>query len=468
MKNSNMKYKLNSWIVTLIIVAAVVMVNVIVSAFTDKLPIKIDITAAKQYEMSQETLDVMKKLDKEIKVSILSDEESVSPVTKEYINKYKSLNGNFKPEYIDVYKNQSVLYTYQAKGEKLSAGDILLECEGRYKIVASSSIYSQGISLSEDEQNYNFELETKLTNAVVTVSGMMEESAIYFIEGHNEQESSALVTSLDTMGYKNEKISILNADIPSDAKLLISVTPSGDFSQGECEKIDKFLENGGNLLVIFTPGMSKLERLDSYLAEWGIVPNYDLAVEKDESKILQSPVIMLPDVENHEITNTIREQKLPLIFYGSSSFDIIDSNTQRAEVTPIVKSSVQSIGKKNLESSSTDFEEGDLNGPLNLAVVSEKTYPTESRVMVIGSAMALELPEQMTGSKANNEFVSGSVAWLTNNQTNLKIAPKVITEGKITNLTNVTVKIMYYGLVIVLPLAILAVGIVIWLRRRYL
>ncbi len=468
MKSPNTKYKLNSWIVTLVVVAAVIMVNAIVSAFTDKLPIKIDMTAAKQYEMSQETKDVMKKLDKEVKVSILASEESISPVTKEYINKYKNMNSNFKPEYIDVYTNQTMLYSYQAKGENLAAGDIILECGEKYKIVPASSIYTQGFSLSEDEQKYNFELETKLTNSLVAVTGMMEESMIYFLSGHGEKTSQGLISSFDTMGYENEVISIVNEEIPEDASLLITIAPTGDFTQDECEKIDKFLENGGNFLAVYTPGMQRLERFDSYMAEWGIVPNYDLVLEKDESRIMQSPIIMLPDMENHEITESIISQDLPLIFYGTSSFGIIDSNTQRATVTPIVKSTAKAIGKMDLESTNVEFEEGDLTGPLNLAMVAEREWEKPSRVMVIGSATALELPEEMTGSKANTQFVSDSVTWLTNNSTNLKIAPKVITEGKITGLTNLSITIMYYGLVFVLPLAILIAGIIIWLRRRYL
>ncbi len=468
MKSLNTKYKVNSWIVTLVVVAAVILVNAIVSAFTDKLPIKIDMTAGKQYEISQETKDVMKKLDKEVKVNILASEENISPVTKEYINKYKSMSSKFVPEYIDVYKNQTMLYSYQAKGETISAGDIILECEGRYKIVPASSIYTQGFSISEDEQNYNFELETRLTNSLVTVSGMMEESAVYFLEGHGEQQSQALITNLTTMGYKNETVSIVNEDIPEDAKLLITVTPSGDFSLEECEKIDKFLDNGGNLLVVYTPGMSSLERFDKYLAEWGILPQYDLVLEKDESRIMQSPIIMLPDMESHEITAGIIDQKLPLIFYGSSSFDMLQSNAQRATVTPLVKTTAKAIGKKDLNSTNLELEDGDLTGPLTLAMVAERKTPSVSRVMVIGSATALELPEEMTGSKANTQFVAGAVTWLTNNQRNLKISPKVITERKIIGLTNLSVTIMYYGLVIILPLAILIAGIIIWLRRRYL
>ena len=88
--------------------------------------------------------------------------------------------------------------------------------------------------------------------------------------------------------------------------------------------------------------------------------------------------------------------------------------------------------------------------------------------MAIGSAAALELPEQLSGTKANSQFVTSSVTWLTNNQNNLKISPKVITEGKITALTKTNTAVLYYVFVIAMPLLILIAGIAIWLRRRYL
>lgn len=467
MKSKNTKYKLNSWIVSIVAIVAIVLVNAIFSGLEQKLPLKIDLTESKQFGISAETKNVMKKLDSEVKVSVLGSEENISPVITEYMDKYKAMSKKFKVEYIDVYKNQALLYTYQAKGENVSEGDLIVECGSKYKIISSSSIYSESMSLG-DEQIYSFDLETKLTNSIVTVTGMMKESAIYFLQGHGEGESTALKTNLDTMGYKNDTVNIINENIPEDAKLLITVTPSGDFTEDECEKIDKFLDGGGNLFAVYTPGMPKMERFESYLAEWGIIPHGDLVVENDDSKVIQSQIVMLPDLKEHDITNNLITQELSPIFYGTTSFEIKEENTQRATVTPIAESSSKSIGKANLESSNTGFEEGDFKGPLSLAVVSERTGDNPARVMVIGSATALELPEKMTGTKANSQFVTNSVTWLTNNQTNLKISPKVITEGKITALTKTNTAVLYYVFVLGLPLIILVAGIVIWLRRRYL
>lgn len=467
MKNKNTKYKLNSWIVSVAAIAAIVLVNAIFSGLEQKLPLKIDLTEAKQFEISAETKNAMKKLDKDVKVSVLGSEDNISPIITEYMNKYKAMSKNFSVEYIDVYKNQALLYTYQAKGENVSDGDLIVECGNQYKIIDSSSIYSDSMSLG-DEQMYSFDLETKLTNSIVTVSGMMKESVIYFLQGHGEGESSALKNNIDTMGYKNDTLNIINEDIPEDANLLITVTPSGDFTADECEKIDKFLDGGGNLFAVFTPGMPRLERFESYLGEWGITVHQDMVIENDDSKAIQSPLIMLPELKDHDITKNLISQELTPIFYGTSSFDITDENTQRAEVTSLAESSSKSIGKTNLESSNTSFEDGDIQGPLTLAAVAERTGDKPARIMVTGSAAALELPEQMTGTKANSQFVTSSVTWLTNNSTNLKISPKVITEGKITSLTKANTAVFYYVFVLGLPVIILIAGIVIWLRRRYL
>jgi hypothetical protein len=464
----NMKYKLNSWVVTLAVVIAVVLINIIITNLSNKLPIKIDLTKGKQFEITQETKTAVSKIDKEIAVSILGSEDSISPVIKEYVARYKNMSDKIKFTYIDVYKNQGVLQKYQAKGEELAHGDMLFEANGRYKIVKAAQLYSQSPSFEEGQDNYSFELESKMTNAIVTVLGLMEESVVYYLEGHGEQQGQFFPSVIKNQGHKTSTISIVNQDIPTDAKLLITFIPTADFSQGECEKIDKFLESGGNFLAVYSPGIGKLEKLDKYLEEWGIVAGQNIVYEKEKSMIGQNEAMFFPKMQAHNITDNLIAQKLPLMFLGSVSFDTISANIQKATVTPIITTSDKAISKKNLKTESTEFEEGDSKGPFNLAVVSEKTYPNTARVMVIGSAYSVELPEELTGNKANSEFAANTISFLTNNKSNLSIAPKIVTQGKITGLTQLGIALMYYGLVWLVPLIILIIGIVIWLRRRYL
>ena len=52
MKNFKLKFGLSSAALTALVIAAVVLVNVLISAITDRTPLKIDITKEKVYEFS--------------------------------------------------------------------------------------------------------------------------------------------------------------------------------------------------------------------------------------------------------------------------------------------------------------------------------------------------------------------------------------------------------------------------------
>ena len=467
-KIKNIKYKLNSWIVTVVVIAAVILLNLIITTLSAKVPLKIDLTRGQQFEITNETKTALKDLPQEVKLSVIGTEDKASAVTKEYINRYKAMSSKISVAYLDIYKNQPILYDYEQKGENLSEGDILLECNGNYKIVSGAGLYSQTFSPDAGEQNYSFELESKLTNAIVTVSGMMKESVIYFLEGHGEQQPRTFLETIKMQGHKTETISILTSEIPEDARLLITYAPSADFSLDECEKIDKFLEKGGNLIASFIPGGQKMERFEGYLSEWGITVQPEFVLEQDSNYVIEGDVrIFRPTLIEHEITKNIISQKLPYIAAGSISFKMASENSQRATVKSLMTTTTKAIAVDPL---SVDASSGELKGPFNLVVVSAREYPEVSRVMTIGSTASLELSSQQVNTRANVDFSANLISYMTNNTENLQIAPKIVTTGQILTekLTESGVTLMYLGLVWVLPIIIIIAGLVIWLKRRYL
>ncbi|MFA7637053.1 MAG: Gldg family protein [Monoglobales bacterium] len=464
MKNINKKYLVTSWIITALVIVSVIFVNLIASSLTDKFSLKLDLTETGKYEISDITKKVMADLDKDVRVMVMGKESEISGEINEYLRKYAAMSDKFNLEYIDVYKNQVVLNDYQAKGKTLETGDIILECGERFKIINSSTIYNSTLSFDPSQANYSFELESKLTNGIVVVTGLMNESSVYILEGHGETSLDSIKKSLDTFGFSNSSLNLVTSEIPEDAGLIVSVVPTADFTTQEVQKLEKFFDRGGNLLMVFSPGQAKLELVGAMLQSWGIVPNYDLVLEKDPDKVLQYEFAMLTDTYGHEITNTIRTQSLPLVSYQTSSFSILPTNVNNAQVTTLLETTNMAIGKTNFESANTNYEDGDIRGPLSVMVISEKYTPKQSRVAVIGSIGTLELAAQYEG---NNELLSGIISWMTNNSNTLKISPKIVSQSRV-NVSNSTLVIMNYLLVWIIPIIILLAGIVIWIRRRYL
>ena len=120
--------------------------NAILTVISSKVPMKIDLTREKVYELSANTKEVMKKLDKEIDVYALYPANTGSneyiTYAEEYLDKYSALNKNFKVTFIDPEKNPGFAKKYEEQGQQISTGSIILQCGDRVKTVAFSQMYS--------------------------------------------------------------------------------------------------------------------------------------------------------------------------------------------------------------------------------------------------------------------------------------------------------------------------------------
>lgn len=115
------------------------------------------------------------------------------------------------------------------------------------------------------------------------------------------------------------------------------------------------------------------------------------------------------------------------------------------------------------------YEDGDVMGPLDLAAIAEKQYDdgSYSRVFVSGSVWAVEYPSILSeASYANGDFTLNSFSWMTEKPSGLSIRPKLISPETL-KMTNTQAMVMIV-IVVLIPIALLVFGIVIWFRRRYL
>ncbi len=466
----NTKYKVNSWVITAVVVIAVILVNLIASAVDTKFPLKIDMTKDKIYEMTDETKTAMKELNTPVNAYVLCTESEAPTLIKEYINRYKSLTDKVKFEYIDIYKNQTMLMKYQQSGESVTAGDIILECGERHKIISVSGVKNE-VTTMGSEKLYSFDLESKLTNGITYVAGLVSEDKIYFLKGHGETQSKGFESAISDLNHVSETISIASADsqIPDDASMVVAFMPNADFSEEECQKIDSYLDKGGKFVAVYNPGLVSCPRFEAYLTEWGITPVHNLVCENDTTKMVKSPVIFRPELKDHDITKNLINMDLQVLYYGSISFDTNSDNQQKATVTSLAQTSDKAVGKANINATSAEYEEGDTRGSFDVCVLSEKDVTVngetkKASVMAIGSMAVTDY----TDERANVEFVKNTINYMTENTSNVSITSKIITEGLFTQPSVLVQDILYYLLVWIIPIGLLIAGIVIWLRRRYL
>ena len=137
-------------------------------------------------------------------------------------------------------------------------------------------------------------------------------------------------------------------------------------------------------------------------------------------------------------------------------------------MTSLLETSKNSWGITDLQRSNTQKAEGDISGPLSLSAISEKSDGTGGSVLVLGSLQAVETDGILEESSyCNGDFVLNAFSYMTQKGDSLNIRAKIISAERLT-MTEMQVKVISIVLQYVLPILILAAGLLVWLRRRYL
>ncbi len=464
MKKIKLKMSAISAIVTVAVIACVIIINSIVSIVCSKLPLKIDLTKDNVYQFSQQTKEVIKNLDEDITAyALIPDdiEDEYAENVKDYLEKYKTLNNKFKVEYIDPYKNPTFMKKYSDGEATSEVGSIIIERGKKFEIISPSQIFTSDNETGE----VKIDLERKVTNAVMNIIGQSTKaSKIYYTTGHKEYEITYLLDELKEQGNNVEKLNISLNNIPDDASVLISIAPMTDLTEYERDEIDKFLDNGGKIILFTNPGMKPLERFDAYLSEWGIKLNYDFVIEGDTSRSVPSAygAMPAPQITEHVMTKKIAQSNSPLVMPFSMSMEVVKS-ANRATVTKLLTTSEKSYGKVNLESETQSKEEGDIEGPLCIGLISEHNE-TKGKILVIGSAESQSIISE--GSFLNGDFYLNAISYLTGGTTDTGIrAKKISPETMVMTAQDKIIAII--ALQYVIPIIIILIGLFVWYKRRY-
>ena len=152
---------------------------------------------------------------------------------------------------------------------------------------------------------------------------------------------------------------------------------------------------------------------------------------------------------------------------ASGSLEMNTKNVRHTIITPLLTTTDKSWGKVNLAAGTTGKEEGDNEGPLTIAALSEMQGGNYGKIMVIGSLQAIELAGILEESSyANGDFILNSVGYLTNSNTSMDIRAKVISASSLT-MNQTQIVLTWVLLQYILPIIIIVVGLFVWLKRRY-
>lgn len=252
-----------------VVVAIVIIANLILQQLAGT-SLQFDISDTNIYDMSEVTTDMLDGLSTEITFTVLSQEEYVEETVLTYLDKYTGYTDYIEVEWIDPILYPSALDTYNTTSDT-----IVISCEatGKSTIVSIADIYyfDEMTYYYYGTYTYIFDGEGLFTSAISQVTSDVEYTT-YIVSGHGETSLSTTVTDLFTKNsVVTEELNLLTtSEIPEDCDLLLINGPTSDLTADEVTLLSDYLAAGGNVLLLMGDVSADTPNLDALMFEYGM------------------------------------------------------------------------------------------------------------------------------------------------------------------------------------------------------
>ncbi len=300
-------------ILTALIIAVILIVNVIFSALAQKLVWYSDLTPELLFTLSDNCVDLLKNGDPtfENSTSIISridedraakraedpdfededlmvelifcddpDKWEASEYTRYVYETARQLEAEF-PDYIRI-KNVDIVWNPSAVskyGSSIQKTSVIVTYGAQYRVRALDSFYLYNTE-GGGEKPWAYTGEKVLASSILAVT-RTDAPIACITTNHREDWDSGngaeLLNVLDLAGYKVQRLDLAQEEIPAQCRLIVVFNPYDDFKEedglsdiDEIVKLDAFLDKANALMVFQSPEAGRLEVFESYLAEWGI------------------------------------------------------------------------------------------------------------------------------------------------------------------------------------------------------
>ena len=445
---------------TAIVLAILVAVNVMVSALPTTLT-KYDISSTKLYSITSNTKVVVNALEKDVTIYWVVQADEEDEVIENLLGKYESLSDHIEV----VKKNPDVYPTFTEKytSEEVANNSLIVECGDKSRYIAYDSIYVSEANMTTYSYDTSFDGEGALTSAIDYVVNE-EQPQLYMLEGHGEAElPETFSNQIEKENIETNTFSLLNTDsVPEEADCVLIYAPTSDISEEEKEMLAEYTQNGGKLMVMAGPTEDgKLENLYSLLEEYGVESEEGIIVEGDrEHYAFEAPYILLPDIEESEITSPLIEEN----YYAIVPIAQGMTTSGNASVTELLTTSAQAFNKAaGYDITTYEKEDGDTEGTFALAVSID--CGNDGEIVWISSSNFLDDMYNSYSSGANLELTMNALSSMVGENEAVSIRSKSLNYNYLT-ISDSTSSILKVVMIGVFPLVYLGIGIGVMLKRR--
>ncbi len=515
------KFKHGSYAIALTVafVVIIILLNIGATLLASKVNLSVDLTANKDFSVSDENKDYIVKVERPVNIVVCCDKDTYinsyyQNLANEYIwdtklvqtqgsdtdliayfnqnvrllDEYTKLNSKITVEYADPQDPEFNKYTNKYPNDKLAVGDIIVESEfelngakvAHHKILDTEDIFSID-STTYASAGLNVitanRIETALTSAIYAVTADTSFKVV-LLTANEGKAIGNLQSKMEMNNYEFTVVdSLLDYSIPKDTDLVIISAPKHDYSGDELKVIDDYLhiddDDSRALMYIGNADNSNLPNLNEFINEWGYVVTPDnTVVETDNSNAYYSSFnIGYKATEENGVIDKLSEKNY--MYLATLNTPVKPRDISGRSVNILLEIPDTAVARPNDAANDWDPAKAELKGSfvgLGLTTLSQYNDDNELRSASFIMLNSVDFISTMFNSYAevgNIDVLMTTIDHVVGREDiGISFDTRTFETASFTapsNSASIAMRIIFIGII---PLSILACGIIIWIRRR--
>jgi len=463
-----------------LLVVGTFLINVVVMQLGERFMLTVDLTANAAYEAGEETRAMVQSLDQDVEIYVLATEDAFggSPYflqAQRMIEQYPRLSPRVRLTYVDYVFDPTFASRYPDL--TLSQGDVLVVRGDRVKQLQLSDLLNYNYTQSGNLTIHSSRAEEAVTSAILHVINP-NQARVAVLTGNGMADMSAFTRLLTENDYDVAQVNLTMEALDAAYDLALLLGPRIDLSEDVLAKLDAFLYNDGayGKTLFYTADVTQdvLPNLEVFLKEWGIVIGDGAVFETAAERTYQyQPYYPVVEYVDEAYRDRLIDPSSPVLMPLARPLDLLFVTRANILNEVLLQFSETSGVRPSEAVDGFSVDQAERWGPMPaLVLASHRVYGTtgviqfRSNLLVSASTAMLESFSIENTSLSNSEYLLNLLNSLSGRADTVTIQPKSLA-GNTLSITTAQASTLGILLAGVLPLVILATGIVIWLVRRY-
>lgn len=491
LKSKKMKYGSLATVFTVAFVAFVVIFNIVFTALADKYMWYIDMTKKQVFSLSEEAKDVLSDITEDVNIYFASEPDVLLTGGYSAYTRYVYTTAlqiqeefpNVNVECVDVSKNPAFFREfYNTAATTIDPYSVIVESNGEIRVFNIAAFFTCD-DPADLSTAWAYNGEKRLISGIMQVT-QTETPKVVFTTQHGEslQNAVSLGAVFAENGYEIVTADLTRDEIAADCRIMVIYNPMYDFvgaevedeAKNEIEKIDKFLDNYGCLIVFCDPEyVGNLRNLNELLEEWGIefvanttVRDHGNSMSTDGYTIVAQ---YQPDTMGGSIYADLNVLTTPpkTLIRKAAPINILWEKKETLGGTRIASAVLKSYDSSELMVDGVTTETGSYNV---VAVTRESRIVDNeyyySYVMAVGSSSFAADGYINSGAFANEDIISATMKATGRERVLAVLEYKEFDKGSITITTAEAMRITA-AITLIIPIIVAICGAVVVIRRKH-